>query len=100
MDFGFLNAVLQSRFFPPEDPWLSGHAISYYYFGHFMMAFLTQLTGVASSVGYNLALACIPALAGIGAFGPGLQPGEVVRRGRREVGGFRRGGPGLDSAGR
>ena len=69
MDFGFLNAVLQSRFFPPEDPWLSGYAISYYYFGHFMMAFLTQLTGVASSVGYNLSVACIPALAGIGAFG-------------------------------
>ena len=41
MDFGFINAILQSRFFPPEDPWLSGHNISYYYFGHFMMAFVT-----------------------------------------------------------
>ena len=30
MDFGFMNAVLQSRFFPPEDPWLSGNSISYY----------------------------------------------------------------------
>jgi YYY domain-containing protein len=69
MDFGFMNAVLQSRFFPPEDPWLSGNSISYYYFGHFMMAFLTQLTGVASSVGYNLGVSLVPALVAIGAFG-------------------------------
>ena len=69
MDFGFMNAILQSRYFPPEDPWLAGHSISYYYFGHFMMAFLTKLTAVPSSVGYNLALASIPALVGIGSFG-------------------------------
>ena len=69
MDFGFMNAVLQSRFFPPEDPWLSGSSISYYYFGHFMMAFLAQMTGVASSVGYNLGVALVPGLVAIGAFG-------------------------------
>jgi YYY domain-containing protein len=69
MDFGFMNSVLRSRYFPPEDPWLAGHSISYYYFGHFMMAFLAKLTGVASSVGYNLALVSLPALVGIGSFG-------------------------------
>ncbi len=69
MDFGFMNAILQSRFFPPEDPWLSGNSISYYYFGHFMMAFVTQVTGVASSVGYNLGVAFIPALTAMAAFG-------------------------------
>ena len=69
MDFGFINAVLQSRFFPPEDPWLSGHSISYYYFGHFMMAFLVKLTAVPSSVGYNLAVSLVPALVAIGSFG-------------------------------
>jgi YYY domain-containing protein len=69
MDLGFMNAVLQSRFFPVEDPWLSGNNISYYYFGHFMMAFLAQLSGVASSVGYNLGLSLIPALVAAGAFG-------------------------------
>ncbi|HPL29854.1 MAG TPA: DUF2298 domain-containing protein, partial [Anaerolineae bacterium] len=30
MDFGFLNAILRSRTFPPNDMWLSGYAISYY----------------------------------------------------------------------
>jgi len=69
MDFGFMNAVLQSRFFPPEDPWLAGHSISYYYFGHFMMAFLVKLTAIPSSVGYNLAVSLVPALVGIGSFG-------------------------------
>ena len=69
MDFGFMNAILQSRYFPPEDPWLAGNSISYYYFGHFMMAFLTKLTAVPPGVGYNLAVASIPALVGIGSFG-------------------------------
>ncbi|MCH7736511.1 MAG: hypothetical protein IH872_03815 [Chloroflexi bacterium] len=69
MDLGFMNAVLQSRYFPPEDPWLSGNSISYYYFGHFMMAFFAQLTGVASSVGYNLGVSLVPALVAMGVFG-------------------------------
>ena len=68
MDFAFLNAVLQSRYFPPEDPWLAGHSISYYYFGHFMMATLTKLTAISSSVTYNLSVAVIPALVGAAAF--------------------------------
>ena len=68
MDFAFLNSILQSTHFPPEDPWLAGHSISYYYFGHFMMAFLTKLTAIPSSVSYNLAVALIPALVGAAAF--------------------------------
>ena len=69
MDFAFLNAVLQSRFFPVEDPWLAGQSISYYYFGHFTMAFLTHITGIASNIGYNLSVSLVPAMAAMGAFG-------------------------------
>ncbi|MFQ6027536.1 MAG: DUF2298 domain-containing protein [Dehalococcoidia bacterium] len=69
MDFAFLNAVLESRFFPPEDPWLAGHPISYYYFGHFMMAALTQITATSPAVSYNLSISLIPALVATGAFG-------------------------------
>jgi len=69
MDFAFLNAVLQSRFFPVEDPWLAGQSISYYYFGHFTMAFLTHLTGITSSIAYNLSVSLVPAMAAMGAFG-------------------------------
>ena len=68
MDFAFLNAILKSTYFPPEDPWLAGHSISYYYFGHFIMAMLTKLTAIPSSVSYNLSIALLPALVGAGAF--------------------------------
>ena len=69
MDFAFLNAILQSNHFPPEDPWLSGHSISYYYFGHMMIALLTKLSAVPSNISYNLAIGLIPALVGVGVFG-------------------------------
>lgn len=69
MEFAFLNGILQSNHFPPIDPWLSGYAISYYYFGYLMVAMLTLASGVASSVAFNLAIALLYALAAIGAFG-------------------------------
>lgn len=69
MDFMLLNAAHQARYFPAEDLWLSGHDISYYYFGHIIVAFLTNLSGVVSSTAYNLGVATIPALAGAVAFG-------------------------------
>ena len=69
MDFGFINAVLQSTTFPPEDPWLSGHSISYYYFGHLVLAGLTKLTGITSNISYNLSIALVASLATMMAYG-------------------------------
>ena len=65
MDFGFLNAIIQSNSFPPDDMWLSGESISYYYFGHMIMANLSELTSISSNVTYNLSLILVPALASI-----------------------------------
>jgi YYY domain-containing protein len=65
----FLNATLRTDYFPPEDPWLAGHSISYYYFGFVMVAGLTKLTGIASSITFHLAIALLAALAASGAFG-------------------------------
>jgi len=68
MDFAFLNAIFRSRHFPPVDPWLSGYSISYYYFGYLMMATLTKLSGLATSITFNLSIALIFALTITGAF--------------------------------
>jgi YYY domain-containing protein len=69
MEFAFVNGVLSSRFFPPQDPWLAGYGISYYYFGYVMLAVLIRLTGVLPEVGFNMGVALWFALVMIGAFG-------------------------------
>ena len=69
MELAFINAILRSRTFPPLDPWLSGFAISYYYFGYLIMAMLTRLTGLASGVAFNLSLSLLFALTVTGAYG-------------------------------
>ena len=68
MDFALLNGVLQSPHFPPEDPWYAGKPISYYYFGYLMSAGVTQATGFASAIAYNLSLASFAAMAAAAVF--------------------------------
>jgi len=69
MEMAFINAILRSPGFPPNDPWLSGYAISYYYFGYVLIAMLIRITGVSSGVGYNLSAALWFALTAIGSYG-------------------------------
>jgi YYY domain-containing protein len=69
MELTFLNGILRSERFPPLDPWLAGFAISYYYFGYVMLAALTQLSGLAPSVAFNVGLATWFALTVVAAFG-------------------------------
>ncbi|MBI3240710.1 MAG: hypothetical protein HYZ49_00235 [Chloroflexi bacterium] len=69
MEFAFLNSVLRTGTQPPGDPWLSGYAISYYYFGYIIMAMLISLSGVLPSAGFNLGIALLFALTALGAFG-------------------------------
>ena len=66
MDMAFLNAANRADTFPPQDPWLAGADLNYYYLGQLAMAVLVKLTAVAP--------------------GPGLQP-----RRRRAVRADRRG---------
>ncbi|MBI4202142.1 MAG: hypothetical protein HY532_03385 [Chloroflexi bacterium] len=69
MDFGFFNATLVSRHFPPGDMWLSGWKVSYYYFGYLIFGGVTQLVGIDPPIGYNLGLATVGGLAAMAAFG-------------------------------
>jgi YYY domain-containing protein len=69
MEIAFLNAIGRSPNFPPLDPWLSGFAISYYYFGYIMTSLIARLALVPEQIAFNLALAWLVAGAGTGAFG-------------------------------
>lgn len=69
MELAFINAILHSPTFPPHDPWLSGYAISYYYFGYVMTAMLAKITGTSGGVAFNLGISLIFALSACGAYG-------------------------------
>ena len=69
MEIAFLNSVLRSPRFPPQDPWLSGFGISYYYFGYIIVGMVTRLAGVPPTIGFNLGVATLFALACVGAYG-------------------------------
>lgn len=69
MELAFINSILRSPTFPPADPWLSGYAISYYYFGYVMTALLARVTNTLASVAHNLMSALVFALSLIGAYG-------------------------------
>ncbi len=56
MDFAYLNATVQTPFFPPPNPWLSGAFLNYYYYGFVLFASLIRLTGISPDLAYNLAL--------------------------------------------
>ena len=68
MDFAFFNASIRSTIGQPEDPWMRGESISYYYFGYWMMGALSEISGVASNISYNLSLALIPSLSAMAIF--------------------------------
>jgi uncharacterized membrane protein len=68
MELAFLNSILRSERFPPPDPWLSGYAISYYYFGYVLLALLAHLTGVTAGVAFNLGNATWFALSIVGSY--------------------------------
>jgi YYY domain-containing protein len=69
MEFMFINSILRSDTFPPQDAWLTGYGISYYYFGYVMVALITMLTQTNPAIAFNLAIALVFALTAIGAFG-------------------------------
>ncbi len=62
MDFGFINSILRSEYFPPLDMWFPPFSINYYYFGHLITAVLTKLSFLPSNYTYNLMVATLFAL--------------------------------------
>lgn len=59
MDFGFMQSIVNSQFFPPQDMWYAGSPINYYYFGHLVTAVITKLSGLSLAYTFNLMLASL-----------------------------------------
>ncbi len=69
MELAFINAIIRSPALPPNDPWLSGYAISYYHFGYVLAAMLAKITQVSGGVAFNLMLTAVFAMSATGAYG-------------------------------
>jgi YYY domain-containing protein len=82
MDFAFLNAIMKTSHFPPYDPWLAGGSIDfYYYFGYLIVAVFSKLSGISTTITYNLGLVTFSALAANAAFAMGHNLTRNVRYG-------------------
>lgn len=62
MDFGFLAAVLNAEYLPAEDMWFAGEPMNYYYYGIYVVGYLSRLIGTHAGYGYNLGLMTLAAL--------------------------------------
>lgn len=56
MDYGFMTSMMRSDYMPPQDFWFSGSSLNYYYVGQYVATFLTRLSFVKVSSGYNIML--------------------------------------------
>ncbi len=69
MEIAFINSIMRSPYFPPNDPWLSGYAISYYHFGYIMTGMLAKISALTGNVAFNLAVAASFGMVGVGSWG-------------------------------
>src|SRR6266849_116068 len=69
MDEGFIAALMRSPHFPPNDMWLSGYPINYYYYAHFTIAALAKLLGQSPSIAFNTGICIFYGLTAINLFG-------------------------------
>jgi uncharacterized membrane protein len=85
MDLMFISSIMRSPAFPPNDGWMAGYSISYYYFGYFIAATLATVSGIASTIAFNLTISLVFALTGLTAFGVAynLVRARQIERARR-----------------
>lgn len=71
MDLMFMNSIWVSDRFPPQDAWLAGFAVSYYYLGYWLLATLGRLAGMQPEIVYNVGQAAWFGMLLITTFGAG-----------------------------
>ena len=69
MDEGFIATIMRSPHFPPNDMWLSGYPINYYYYAHFTVGILAKLLGQSPSIAFNTGISTFYGLTAVNLFG-------------------------------
>lgn len=65
-DMGFLAAAMRADYMPPLDAWYAGETVNYYYVGQAMAAAWGLLAGTGPDRAYQIAMAALFALSGLG----------------------------------
>jgi YYY domain-containing protein len=88
MDAMLMTAIQASDSFPPQDAWMAGETVNYYYLGHLLLALPAHALSLEPSVAYNLAVAALFALSASAAFTlAGTLWAAALARGVRAAGG-------------
>ncbi|HLG78566.1 MAG TPA: DUF2298 domain-containing protein [Ktedonobacteraceae bacterium] len=69
MDEGFIASIMRSPHFPPNDMWLSGYSLNYYYYAHFTIAMLAKVLGQSPSIAFNTGICIFFGLTAVSLFG-------------------------------
>ncbi|MEK7170850.1 MAG: DUF2298 domain-containing protein [Patescibacteria group bacterium] len=62
MEMMMLSSNMRATTLPPEDAWLAGQTVNYYYFGYFVFASIAKIIGASSFLAFNFGLASTWAL--------------------------------------
>ena len=88
MDAMLMTAIQASDSFPPQDAWMAGETVNYYYLGHLLLALPAHALSLEPSVAYNLAVAGLFALSASAVFTlAGTLWAAALARGVRAAGG-------------
>jgi len=83
MDLMFMSSLWASPTWPPQDAWLSGYPIAYYYFGYWLITAVGRLAGTPPEIAYNVGQAAWFGLLAGGSYGVAWMVLGLPRLGRR-----------------